>query len=349
MRAFLTTKFKTMNKLLNFTKWAFTAVTVVALVFIYSCSENGGNDPDLEEKVEFTYSATDVEVGETATIPAITQSLDVATFAIIDDGGATFVTVDTNTGELTVGEESTTGSYAITVESSNDGGESQGIAEINITVNADFDPSGKSVLWKYWMNNTADVVMINLNLLPGQEALPDTIPIPVGWPAGWPAIDLGDPTLPLYFTFPTVQYFLMQVPGDDACDALDPAEESDTLLVIVNSDLTLSTQCKNPDNPPGTVTDLGTSSISYIGGGFVWSLNLTLQGVPATFAIGSAEIAQFTDPLDPHWEAPSGTPRTFPAIVGTVEQYLTPTDFHPDNYLSSLQLLNVDVVLEVLE
>ena len=112
------------------------------------------------------------------------------------------------------------------------------------------------------MNNTPDVAMINLNLLPGQEALPDTIPLTTGWPDGWPDINLADPTLPFYFTFPTVQYFLMQVPGDDACAALDPAESGDTLLVMVNNDLSLSTTCNNADSAPGTVVELGTSTIS---------------------------------------------------------------------------------------
>jgi len=331
-----------MNKLLNFTKWAFTVATVFALVFIYSCSK----DPVEPVKVTFSYSATTVEVGETATIPAASQQGDPATFAITNDDGATFVTVNANTGELTVGAESTTGSYSVVVTATNDAGPSSATAEITISVNADFDLSGKNVIWKYWMNNTADVVMLNLNLLPGQEALPAEIPIPVGWPADWPAINLADPTLPLYFTFPTVQYFLMQVPGDDACAALDPAEEGDTLLLIVNNDLTLSTTC---NSETGTTVDLGTSSISYSGGAYIWTLNLTLQGVPVTIAVGGAEITQFTDPLDPHWEAPSGTPRTFPAIVGNVAQYLTPTDFHPDNYLTSLQLLDVDVVFEILE
>lgn len=334
-----------MNKLLNFTKWAFSAVAVIALVFIYACSDSEP-EPDPVEPVDFTYSATDVEVGETATIPAATQSMDAATFSITDDGGADFVTINANTGELTVGAESTTGTYTVSVQSSNEGGTSNGSAEITIIVNADFDLSGKSVLWKYWINNTEDVVMINLNLLPGQEALPDTIPIPTGWPANWPAIDLGDPTLPFYFTFPTVQYFLMQVPGDDVCAALDPAEEGDTLLLIINNDLTLSTTC---NSETGTTVDLGTSSMSYSNGGYIWTLNLTLQGVPVAIAVSGAEITQFTDPLDPHWEAPSGTPRTFPAITGNVPQYLTPTDFHPDNYLSSLQLLDVDVVFEILE
>ena len=337
-----------MNKLLNFTKWAFTVVTVVALVFIYSCSEDP--DPvDPIDPVEFSYSATDVEIGETATIPAATQSQDAATFAIIDDDDAGFVTVNANTGELTVGAESTTGSYSVVVESSNEGGKSQGTAEITITANADFDLAGKNLIWKYWINNTPDVAMINLNMLPGQEALPDTIPLTTGWPEGWPAINLADPTLPFYFVFPTVQSFLMQVPGDDACDALEPPEDADTLLLMVNNDLSLSTTCRGVDSAPGTVVDLGTSSISYSGGAFIWTLNLTLQGVPVTVAVGGAEISDFTDPMDPHWEAPSGVPRTFPAVVGNVEQYMTPTNFDPEKYLESIQLLDVDVVFEILE
>ena len=126
---------------------------------------------------------------------------------------------------------------------------------------------------------------------------------------------------------------------------LDPAEEGDTLLLIVDTDLTLSTQCKNA----GSIVYLGTSSISYSGGAYSWTLNLTLQGVPVAIEIGGAEITTFTDPMDPHWTSPFGVPRTFPAVVGTVEQYMTPTDFHPDNYLTSIQLLNVDVVLEILQ
>ena len=141
----------------------------------------------------------------------------------------------------------------------------------------------------------------------------------------------------------------MQVPGDDACAALDPAESGDTLLVMVNTDLSLSTTCNNADSAPGTVVDLGTSTISYADGAFVWTMELTLQGVPVTVAIGGAVIEDFTDPLDPSWEAPSGMPRTFSAVTGNVAQYMTPTDFHPDNYLSSIQLLDVDVVLEILE
>ena len=332
-----------MNKLLNFTKWAFTVSMVVALVFLTACP------PQITDPQTFRYTQTTIEVGATGSVTPEVIAGDPATYSITDFDNADFVIIDTNSGVLSVGAESTTGDYSIKVMAANEGGSSTETAEIKIVVNDAFDPTGKNLLWKYWMNNTPDVVMLNLNLLPGQEALPSAIPIPVGWPANWPAIDFLDPTLESYFVFPTVQYFLQQVPGDDVCALLEPAEEGDTLLLIVNADLTLSTVCQGVDSAPGTTVDLGTSSISYSGNTYSWTLNLTLQGVPVAIKIGGVEITDFTDPLDPHWTAPGGVPRTFPAVVGTVDQYMTPTDFHPDNYLTSLQLLNVDVVLEILE
>ncbi len=139
----------------------------------------------------------------------------------------------------------------------------------------------------------------------------------------------------------------MQVPGDDVCGALSPAENGDTLLLIVNNDLTISTLCrKKDDGSSGTTVELGISTISYSGGSYIWSINLSLQGIPVQYAIGGARIADFTDPLDPHWTQPSGTPRTFSAILGTIAQFLTPLDFADP--LGSLTLLDVDVVLEVL-
>ena len=340
-----------MNKFISFTKWAFTAMAVTGLVLVYSCSDDDDADPEQPiEKVDFQYADTDVEVGESATIAPATTSMDAATWTITDGGGAGFVTINANTGELSIGAESTTGSYTVSVQSSNEGGTSNGQANITIIVNEDFNIAGKSLLWKYWMNNTPDVVMYNLNLLPGNEGVPAEIPLTVGWPAEWPNINYADPMLSAYFTFPTVQYFLMQVPGDDACAAeTNEAESGDTLLFIVNNDLSLSTICRDTvNNEPGTTVDLGMSTISYLDGGFVWSMDLTLQGVPVTVAIGDAVIEDFTDAMDPHWSMPSLQGRTFSAVTGNVAQYMTPTDFHPDNYLSSIQLLDVDVVFEIL-
>jgi hypothetical protein len=332
-----------MNKLLKFTKGAFAMPAIAILVFLTACP------PEKVKPIvdpEIYYPPTTIEVGSTGTItPEIIAGSGIITYAITDVDDADFVTINPSTGELTIAAESTTGEYTVKVTATNDGQPGTADAYIHIGVNEDFDPTGESLLWKYWMNHTEGVVMLNLNLLPGQEGLPAEIPIPTGWPANWPAIDMQDPTLESYFVFPTVQYFLQQVPGDDVCGELEPAEEGDTLLLIVNTDLTLSTQCKNA----GSMVYLGTSSISYSGGAYSWTLNLTLQGVPVAIEIGGAEITTFTDPMDPHWTSPIGVPRTFPAVVGTVEQYMTPTDFHPDNYLTSIQLLNVDVVLEILQ
>jgi hypothetical protein len=339
-----------MKKLLNFTKWVLTSSLVVTLVLIYSCSED---DPVVIVPVEFSYAPTAVEVGATGMVIPVVNPAETGTitWSISDAGDADFITINSTNGELTIAAESTTGEYEIEVTATNSTGPSTGTASVSISANADFDLAGKNLIWKYWMNNTPDVVLYNLNLLPGQEALDPEIPIPTGWPADWPNINLADPMLPTYFVFPTVQYFLMQVPGDDACAAAtNEAESGDTLLILVNNDLSLSTICRDTvNNEPGTTVDLGTSSISYSEGGFVWTMELTLQGVPVTVAVGGAVIEDFTDPLDPSWEAPSGMPRTFSAVTGNVAQYMTPTDFHPDNYLSSIQLLDVDVVLEILE
>jgi hypothetical protein len=332
-------------------KWAFAPMAIIALVFIYSCSDDEGEpEPEPVDPPEFSYTATTVDVGTTGTLTPSVIGGD-ATYAITDSADAEFLTINVNTGELSVAAESTVGEYNVVVTGSNAEGTHDATAAITIGINDDFDPTGKNLLWKYWMNYTEDVVFYNLDQLPGQGGLPDEIPIPIGWPGGTQfQIDPMDPALESYLIFPTVQFFLQQVPGDEACDALEPSENGDTLLIIVNSDLTLSTACRNDDKSPGTTVDLGESTISYANGGFVWTLNLTISTIPVPIAIGGAEIADFTDPLDPHWTAPSGTPRTFSAIRGTVENYMTPTDFLDETtYITSIDFLTVDVVFEILQ
>jgi hypothetical protein len=70
--------------------------------------------------------------------------------------------------------------------------------------------------------------------------------------------------------------------------------------------------------------------------------------IQVTIPIGSAQIADFTDPLDPSWFAPSGVPRTFTAVTGTVENYMALLDLAAEDPLTALTFLNVDVVLEIL-
>lgn len=329
-------------------KWVLAIMMSTTLVFISSC---GGDDPEPDPDPDpiippsgLTYETTTVAVGSEGTITPTIEG-DEATFEITNQDDVPFVSINAVTGVLSVAKETTTGTYTVNVTAENAEGSTEGTAEITIGVNEAFDPTGKELMWKYWMNNTEGVVFENLNTLPGQGDLPAEIPIPVGWPAGWPAIDVQDPTLPTYFTFPMVQGFLLQVPGDDVCKALDPAESGNTLLVIVNPDLTLSTVCTK-DETEGTTVEIGISKISFSDDKFTWFMDVALEGVPVTYAIGDARIADFTDPLDPHFLEPSGVPRTFSAIQGTIDQYLTPTDFA--DYLGSLAILNVDVVLEIL-
>jgi PKD repeat protein len=334
-----------MNRLLNFTKWAFSGIIVIALVLIYSCSD----DPEPVEAPAFSYAPTSVEVGETGSIMAASQG-GAATFALKDVGDADFVTINSTTGELTIAAESTTGTYNVIVTGTNESGSADAIASITITVNSDFDPSGKSMYWKYWMNNTEDIIMENLNTLPGQGDLPPAIPIPVGWPGGVPfQINPLDPALESYLVFPTVQFFTLQVPGDETCGALDPREKGDTLLLIVNNDLSLSTLCRDTlTSAPGTTVDIGSSTISYSGDAFTWTLSLTIMNIPVSIPVGEAKIEDFTDPLDPSWFAPSGQPRTFSAVTGNVPTYMALLDLAAPDPLTAISFLDVDVVLEIL-
>jgi hypothetical protein len=105
-----------MNKLFNFTKWASTASMVVALVFLTACPTKNGTDPQT-----FQYPQTTIEVGATGSVTPEVIAGDQATYAIIDIDGADFVSIDPNSGVLSVGAESTTGDYSIKVMSSNEG------------------------------------------------------------------------------------------------------------------------------------------------------------------------------------------------------------------------------------
>lgn len=333
---------------LKTTIWAFALLLGVAsLLVISSCSED---EPDPTIAPSISYTDTDVELGTTGDIvPAMQGDLPI-TWSIIDDGGtADFVTIDAATGTLQVAAESVLGEYTVKVKAQNAGGAAEADAKINITISANFDPRGLNLYWKYFFNNTAGVTLLNLDLI--DETLPASIEIPTGTPAGWEtgAIDPTDPAFPTYFIFTGVQEALMQVPGDNMCAALTPPESGDNLLVIVNQDLTVSTVC-HVDDVDGTTVEIGTSTISYVDGGYVWTIQTTLEGVPVPIVITGAQIVDsYLDPLHPHYSNPSGTGGTYKAIVGNVPQYMTPTDFNPDNYLTSIQLLDVDIVLEVLE
>lgn len=331
---------------LKTTIWAMALIFSVASVMVLSsCGEDDPAPPPPDPVVApgVSYAATTVAVGAEGSVTAAVTG-DAATYEMTDNDDADFITVK-NTGEISVAAESTTGVYTVTVKATNSAGSVDATAEITIGVNEAFDPTGKDLYWKYFMNNTEDVTLLNLDQL--VDGLPAAIPLPTGWPAGWPdAINPADPTFAFYFIFTGVQELLMQVPGDDACKALDPAESGDNLLVIVNPDLTLSTICHVGDDLTTTV-EIGTSEISFMEGKYSWDISTALEGTPISIVIGNARIETFVDPLHPHYSEPSGQGGAYSAVMGTVASYLTPTDF--TDYLGSLALLNVDVVLEILE
>ncbi len=345
-----------MNKLFEMSRWGFMLLAITGLVFIYSC---GGDDEEPEpEPIDppsgLSYPATTVAVGTEGTISP-TISGDAATFEITNfgetkDGDEVIVavTVDSNTGDISIPMESTVGVYTIEVTATNSEGSTSGTAEITIGINDDFDPTGKNLIWKYFMNKSADVVLENLDKL--DDELPPTFQLPVGWPGG--ADFVIDPTLDPevlqgYLIFTGIQEAILQVPGDDACQALE-TKNGDTLLVIVNSDLTLSTVC-----PSGSIVEMGTSKISYADGGFIWTIDVVLQGVlPLQISIADAAIVEdYIDPLYPNWSNPSGEGGMYDAITGNVAEYQTVDDygFLPDGLPTGFIYLDVDVVLEIME
>lgn len=324
---------------LKTTIWAIALLFGVASVMVLSSCSEDEPEPDPVIPPSLNYPPADVAIGSTKAdwIPAIQGDLPIA-YTLKDAGDAAgFVSVDAVTGAITVAAESVIGTYDIVVTATNLGGSSDGTASLTISISPDFDPTGKHLLWSYFMNKTADVEFSNLDEFPGGETLPNPTPITDEWPGGTDfVIDPMTPDIQNYFVFSQIQGFLLQVPGDDVCQALEGVN-GDTLLIIVNDDLTLSTIC-----PSGALEELGPSTITYADGEFTWTLNLSLQGNPIPYSIVGPTMADFTE-----YDFTTGAPRTFSSYQGTIPAFTTPTDFK--DYLGSLAFLEVDVVLEILK
>lgn len=330
-------------------------ITLGSVLIFSSCSED---EPTVAPTL--SYSDATVAVGDAGAV-APTLGGDESTFSLIDAGDAEdFVTLNPVTGEIAVDAESTTGTYEVKVKATNDAGSVEATATITIDVNADFNPTGKKLYWKYFMNNTANVTLENLNNM--IDGFPPTYPLQVGWPGGTQFVINPGAADSSYFVFTGIQEATLQVPGDDECNAIeeggiDEVYLGDTLLVIVNDDLTLSTICRKKTDKNITVTtEIGSSTISYIDDKYVWTINVVLQGVlPLQIRIDDARIEpDYIDPLYPHFLTPSGTGGMYDAIIGTAPEYLTVGDYGflatgglpaPADYL----FLNVDIVIQILE
>ena len=287
-----------------------------------------------------SYEAATVAIGSEGTItPAVTG--DAATYAITDDDGATFVTINANTGELSVAKESEIGTYSVSVTATNSAGSDNATAEITIGINPLFDPTGKKFEWKIFMNRTEDITLVGLDGVPGLPS--PSLSLPFEWPTeSTPVDDLWQ-----YGIMTGVQGLLLQVPGDEACGALDPTEDGDTLLIIVNEDLTISTEC-NVGGAPGSTVQIGISEITFADDKFVYTMLLDfLPGLSLPYEIDGAKIEEFTDVYtDP------ASPEVYQALQGTVIGMTTPTDLATQETIQDFTKWaypNVDVVLKQIE
>jgi len=327
------------------THWK-TTILAIALLFsvasVLVLSSCGGDDEPEPEPIippGLSYTAATVAVGSTGTLTPAVQG-DAATYSITDNGDADFVTIDAGTGVLSVAAESTTGVYTVAVKATNSAGSADATVDITIGVNDDFDPTGKKLLWRYFINQDDDITLTGLD----GELLGLQIPslqLPVGWPTeATPQEDLWQ-----YFLLTEIERLIFQVPGDEACGALIPEEGGDTLLIVVNSDLSLSTECTLNDSP-GSSADIGISWISYAEGAFSYTISLVFipeASLSVPYKIEGANFTDFTDPVEQ---------TIYPALLGRVNAFTTPADFtnqaameNPLNWKNPM----VDVVLKVLE
>ena len=239
-------------------------------------------------------------------------------------------------------KESLIGTYTVAVKATNAAGTADATVEITIGINPIFDPVGKKFEWTLFMNRTADVTLVGLDGVPGLP-ITDPVTLPTEWPtANTPVDDLWQ-----YGLMTGIQELLLQVPGDEACGALDPTENGDTLLIIINEDLTVSTVC-NVDGAAGTTVQIGVWEISFAEDKFMFTMQLDfLPGLSIPYQIDDAKIESFTDAYtDP------ANPTVYDALQGTVINMTTPTDLATEETIQDFtkwDYPNVDVVLKLIE
>jgi hypothetical protein len=312
---------------------------------------NGGGSSEATAKITvvdpviapgLSYEAATVAVGSEGTVtPAVTG--DAATYEITSDDGATFVSIDASTGVLTVAKESKTGTYSVAVKATNAAGTADATAELTIGANPNFDPVGKKFEWTLFMNRTADITLVGLDGVPN---LPITDPVTL--PTEWPTANTPVDELWQYGLMTGIQELLLQVPGDEACGALDPSENGDTLLIIINADLTVSTVCTADGGAVGTTVPIGVWEITFAEDKFMFTMQLDfLPGLSIPYQIDDAKIELFQDVYsDP------ANPTAYDALQGTVINMTTPTDLATEETIQDFtkwSYPNVDVVLRIIE
>jgi len=309
-------------------------VAVGAMILTFSsCGES--EDP-VTAPSAFTYPATDVQVGSPGTVsPSGTNSGVTYSFAnasTVPD----FITLNSSTGTISVAAESIMDSYNIAVNATNSAGFSSSGAAITIVVPDAFNPIGKKFVVAYFINQEANLELEGLdNLVPG---VPNLLTLPVGWPGA----GLTPEELFPYTVLTGLGDMLYQVPSDLVCEALGDGNKGDTTLIIVNADLTLSTECSEGGPPEDNI---GVSTITYANDEFIFTIELVftdlLPAIP--YPITGAVIADFDDPL-------AGV--TYEALMGTVEGFTLPLDYTSDATMqdpTKWGFPEVDVVFRVVE
>ncbi len=302
-------------------------VAVVALALnLSSCG--GSSEEPVKAPSDFTYPATSVQVGATGSVmPSGTDSGLTYDFANKSAVPA-FISLNPSTGEIEIGEESTTGEYSVEIRASNSAGSAKGTADIKIIVADDFNPVGKKLLPKYFINQEEGLTLVGLTGIPDLPV--DTLQIPVGWPPS----DVSGMDSLAYVVLTGIGRMLWEVPLDRVCDDYDISD------YLVNDDFTLSAMCSGGADPSDNA---GTWLISYKDGGYIFTMNLKYDDAIAAIAypVGSATFEDFQDPLEG---------RTYPSLHGVVEAFTMPSDYSTEDAMKNPATWihpKVEVVLEV--
>ena len=315
---------------LKSTIWAIALLFSVASVMVLSsCGDESEPEPDPVAPTA-SYTDTEVSIGSEGELIATSSGDTPITWSIKDDGGAgDFVSINASTGTLSVAKESKIGEYAVVVNASNAAGNVDATANITIAISDDFDPRGKSLEWRLFMNQSENVELVGLDGIPDLPIA--NLVLPVGWPdASTPAEDLWK-----YGVMTGVQGLLLEVPGDEACTG-----SGDSKKLSIGEDLSVSVICS--EGEPALV---GTSAISYVDDKFVFTMEIDfIPGVSLPYQIDDARFEEFqdgyTDPLNP---------TVYPALLGTVIGMTTPTDLTDENTIQDFTKWaypNVDIVME---
>jgi len=300
-------------------------ILIGSAIIISSCSKD---DPVVAPTL--SYSDATVAVGEGGPVTP-TLSGDKATFSIVSAGDAEdFVLLNATTGEISVAAESVTGVYEVKIKATNSAGSSEATATITIGVNPAFNPVGKDLKWRYFINQEAN---FTLNGLDG-----DLVGLPIPFltlPIGWPTANTPEEDVWQHFLLTQIERLIFQVPGDEACT------KGDTLQFSVESDMTVKAICTE-----GGPAEIGTWKISYAAGQYSFEVNLVFSvdaGFAFPYVIENASFANFTDPE---------TGASYNALMGRVNNFTTPTDFTSQATMTDITKLGtpqVDVVLQVVQ